>query len=262
MACLRIAYDGSEFSGSQRQPNCMTVENSIIEALISVGYVNRFEELTTFRMASRTDKGVSARENLLNIECPNGDLRKNNMLERMNNSLDPIWITGFSGDVFKMPLEKTYHYHMLDHGYDLQLAGELCNLFSGNHDYANLSKFDPRKETTRHLDMDYEFNGDTISLMFSGRGFLWQMCRRIATVFIECLEERMTIEEVDDILNRRSERKVMPADAKGLILYSIRSNIGFEDVPSGLEKAWGHYAREKDNAKLALGISRDFISDG
>ena len=70
-AAVMIAYDGREFTGSQRQPSEDTVEDECIRALKRVHAIESVKE-SRFRAASRTDTGVSA---LCNVVVSRPDSR-------------------------------------------------------------------------------------------------------------------------------------------------------------------------------------------
>ncbi|CAM2774716.1 tRNA pseudouridine synthase A [Campylobacter hyointestinalis] len=60
---LIYSYDGSKFSGSQSQPNLLSVEDKLNSALKRVGI---FERIVS---SSRTDKGVHSLAQVSSVEC-------------------------------------------------------------------------------------------------------------------------------------------------------------------------------------------------
>ncbi|MDG1545605.1 MAG: tRNA pseudouridine(38-40) synthase TruA, partial [Candidatus Poseidoniia archaeon] len=85
---FRIAYHGSEFHGSQIQPDVVTVEGIIKGIINKLGATNPI-------FASRTDKGVNA---LCNVITTTSDLKCKEFVGDFIEKLEsyPIWITGFS----------------------------------------------------------------------------------------------------------------------------------------------------------------------
>lgn len=63
---LRFAYDGTAFHGSQRQPNGVTVQETMEQALAMI-----FREEVPLTFAGRTDAGVHAREMYAHFDLPN-----------------------------------------------------------------------------------------------------------------------------------------------------------------------------------------------
>ena len=61
---IAAGYHGSEFCGSQIQPDDVTVQGEIQKALQDLGWAHR----GVVRVSSRTDSGVSARMNLIDLQ--------------------------------------------------------------------------------------------------------------------------------------------------------------------------------------------------
>ena len=61
---IAAGYHGSEFCGSQIQPEDVTVQGEIQEAVQDLGWAHR----GAIRVSSRTDSGVSARMNLIDLQ--------------------------------------------------------------------------------------------------------------------------------------------------------------------------------------------------
>ena len=58
---LKFAYDGTKFFGYQRQKDIPTVEGSVLQVLRKFGIANNLKS------ASRTDRGVSALGNVIQL---------------------------------------------------------------------------------------------------------------------------------------------------------------------------------------------------
>ena len=58
---IKIWYIGSNFAGSQRQPEKRTVEGELLKALKKAHYLLE-AQTSSFKAAARTDAGVHARE--------------------------------------------------------------------------------------------------------------------------------------------------------------------------------------------------------
>ena len=83
---VKFAYDGKDFHGYARQPQLETVEGEIIKALIKHGFIEDTED-SSFRSASRTDKGVSA---LCNVVAFNTDASKRRILQELSEEFTDI----------------------------------------------------------------------------------------------------------------------------------------------------------------------------
>ncbi len=59
---LALTYDGAQFAGFARQPGRITVESAVREGISALGV-----ELKAFAVAGRTDRGVSAQDQVLSF---------------------------------------------------------------------------------------------------------------------------------------------------------------------------------------------------
>ena len=72
---LKLAYDGRKFHGFARQPGLDTVEGTILATLKHQGYITALSQ-AKLRVASRTDKGVSALGNVMVVEIDEAVLKE------------------------------------------------------------------------------------------------------------------------------------------------------------------------------------------
>ena len=132
---FRIAYHGSEFHGSQIQPDVVTVEGVVKNILNELGASSPF-------FASRTDKGVNA---IGNIVTTKSNLKSQRLVGKLIEELDnyPIWITGFS-DVNanfnpRNAEERLYRYHLFETEIYNSFS-EVMQLFVGEFDFEHFAK--------------------------------------------------------------------------------------------------------------------------
>ena len=236
---LKIGYIGTNFHGFQRQPDLRTVEEELIYHLRKLDYIDDLKK-SRFRIAGRTDAGVHSLGNVISFQSEK-DVRVN----EINNSLpDDIQILA-SAPVryaFKPRYAQMRQYrYMLFQDLDIDKLRECAEIFKGTHNFTNFTKRF-QKTTTRTIDdikvtkvdlEDYhkrEFPNlhDTISPIFIdiyGESFLWNMVRKMMRVFVDVAIGKMTLDEVQDLLNPledapRANIKVM--EAEYLILMDIQ----------------------------------------
>ena len=236
---LKIGYIGTNFHGFQRQPDLRTVEEELIYHLRKLNYIDDLKK-SRFRIAGRTDAGVHSLGNVISFQSEK-DVRVN----EINNSLpDDIQILA-SAPVryaFKPRYAQMRQYrYMLFQDLDIDKLRECAEIFKGTHNFTNFTKRF-QKTTTRTIDdikvtkvdlEDYhkrEFPNlhDTISPIFIdiyGESFLWNMVRKMMRVFVDVAIGKMTLDEVQDLLNPpqdapRANIKVM--EAEYLILMDIQ----------------------------------------
>ena len=113
---LRFAYDGTAFHGSQRQPNGVTVQETMEQALAMI-----FREPIPLTFAGRTDAGVHAREMYAHFDIGRQLPDAGHICFRLNGIL-PDSIAIF--DIFPVTDDaharfsavcRTYEYHIVDH---------------------------------------------------------------------------------------------------------------------------------------------------
>lgn len=115
---IRFAYDGTNFHGSQSQPNGVTVQETMEQALALI-----FRESVPLTFAGRTDAGVHAREMYAHFDLPLGVDTSiiHNLAFRLNGILpdtiaiyDILPVTDEAHARFSATC-RTYEYHVIDH---------------------------------------------------------------------------------------------------------------------------------------------------
>ncbi len=226
-AAVKIAYDGREFMGSQRQPGGCTVEDEVIRCLGKIKAISSLDE-ARFRAASRTDRGVSA---LGNVVAFNTSFEKRQLLKALNSQSDTVFFLG----VAKVPQTfsprraqgRWYRYfHPID-GIDLELLDEALKLFEGDHDFKRFCKPEGR-ETTKRIESIESFPlGDLVVIDLRAREFLRSLVRRIVAAAAQVGKGTVDIEEVREALEGR-ECSFGLAPAEDLVLMDVRYPFEFE----------------------------------
>ena len=261
---LKIGYIGTNFHGFQRQPDLRTVEEELIYHLRKLNYIDDLKK-SRFRIAGRTDAGVHSLGNVISFQSEK-DVRVN----EINNSLpDDIQILA-SAPVryaFKPRYAQMRQYrYMLFQDLDIDKLRDCAEIFKGTHNFTNFTKRF-QKTTTRTIDdikvtkvdlEDYhkrEFPNlhDTLSPIFIdiyGESFLWNMVRKMMRVFVDVAIGKMTLDEVQDLLNPpqdapRANIKVMEAE------YLILMDIQYD----GIKFRYDDYACERFKRDLVDSLS-------
>ncbi len=214
MVYLKVAYNGREFYGSQIQPDVRTVEGDIKKILSEEGI-----NVTNFGFLSRTDRGVSALSNLLKL-----DTKEELNLRKMTHMLEDIWIYGKITCELELPLTKTYRYYLFDSGYDEKLIREGLSFFNGAHDFSSFSKYNGFEETTRTIETGFRKEGQIYVLEFKGKGFLWQMIRRIVGAIVDYTEGKLSEQEILSALAGDISINARPFPPEYLLLYDIKTS--------------------------------------
>ncbi|MBR9679626.1 MAG: tRNA pseudouridine(38-40) synthase TruA [Candidatus Altiarchaeota archaeon] len=169
MNLLKTAYLGWHFHGSQIQPDKLTVESEILQALTELGWLD-----TRHGFASRTDAGVSA---LGNVYAYTGKLGNIGLL---NSKLNHVRVWGFAQaepDFKHRQASSRWYRYFLVGDYDAAKLNQLKR-FEGRHDFTKFTK--SKQDAVKTIDSiritNHEF-GHTID--FRAQSFLWNQIRRM-----------------------------------------------------------------------------------
>lgn len=247
---LTIEYDGSRFSGWQRQPDRPTVQGHLEKTLSGL-----LKKEITLNGTSRTDAGVHAcgqrASFVTDTEIPTEKLALviNNMLcgyEKGAFALSPVRIIsaeekppGFharfdsKGKKYIYRIKNTaepdifmrnYVYHV-DRPLDIQSMRSAAKYIVGTHDFKcfEASGGTPRQTTVRTIfDIDVKKAGADIEIHVSGDGFLYNMVRIITGTLVDMGTGRMNADEMPVILEAKDRRKAgHTAPPYGLYLAEV-----------------------------------------
>ena len=243
--CARavIEYDGTDFAGSQYQPNARTVQGVLEESL------NRLTgERVRVRLAGRTDAGVHATGQVAAfcVQDSSGSGRYGwDELHRRLNSILPADLavrslrsaaTGF--DPRRDARWRVYRYRIrvagdrrpadrhrtLEIGARLDVAAMRAAAveLQGERDFAALGS-DPRGRTVRHVSqVRIVVRGSSVELVVTANAFLRRMVRSIVALLLEVGRGRLAPEDVRRLLDaggRALDGRAAPA--RGLTLEKV-----------------------------------------
>jgi tRNA pseudouridine38-40 synthase len=242
---LKIAYDGTKFSGSQRQPEVRTVDGECIFVLRKIGAIRDAKE-SRFQSASRTDAGVSAAGNVIAFDSA---MTKRALLGAFNSRARDVWAWA----VAPVPEDfnprhaklRWYRYH-LSALLDVEKADAAARLFQGRHDFRWFTR--AKTGTVKTLDsVQASRNGDFICLDARGQSFLWGMVRRIASCVESFCLGQITLSQIEKTLAGEKNDFGL-ARPEALVLVDVDHGLGFERLLSG--KVEEEIASRLDASKL------------
>ena len=239
---LRFAYDGTAFHGSQRQPNGVTVQETMEQALALI-----FREEVQLTFAGRTDAGVHAREMYAHFDIGDEAMKKERerLVFRLNGIL-PDSIAIF--DIYPVKenaharfdaVRRTYEYHIIDHkdpflckqatrvrpGLDFAAMNESAKLLIGKQDFASFCRTNTDVKTTicdlKQAEWKELDNGHAVFTISADR-FLRNMVRAVVGTLFEIGRGKMTKEQFAEVIiqhNRCAAGDSAPAE--GLFLTHI-----------------------------------------
>lgn len=237
---LRVAYDGTGYSGWQKQPNAITVEEVLCKAC-----KNLFAQDIDIIGASRTDAGVHSYGNVavfdvdtripaekisyaLNSRLPE-DIR---VVEsrQVSENFHPrhvecrktyeykIW-----NDKFENPLVR-YYSHFFYGNLDIVKMNEACRYFIGLHDFTSFCSVGSQVQSKiREIySISVEKNNRLITIRVTGNGFLYNMVRIIAGTLVDVGLGKIEPKEIENIIkSKKRENAGKTLQPQGLYLLNV-----------------------------------------
>lgn len=237
---LIVAYDGTNYNGWQVQPNGVTIEQRLNEALTDL--LGQDIRVTG---ASRTDAGVHS---LGNVCCFDADTRMpaEKISYALNQRLPEDIVVQDSCEVpdtfhprysesrktyeyrilnrrFRMPTRRldTYFYY---YPLDVAKMQEAARYLEGEHDFKSFASL--HMQTLTSVRTLYrcavERQDDIITIRVTGNGFLYNMVRIIAGTLVKVGAGELAPAQMADILAARDRSAAGPtAPACGLTMIGI-----------------------------------------
>ena len=236
---IKFSYDGTNYSGFQKQKGLETIEEKMEEALSKVN-----DKETKLTATGRTDKGVHA---LVQYAHADIDVKINEKkLKRALNSNLPADIhvieTREVSDDFHArynvksktykyiintgeynPLERNYCFQY-NHELDVSAMKEASKYFIGKHDFrAFVTENKDKNNCIRTItSVNIKEDNEKIIITFTGDGFLRYQVRNMVGILIRVGEKKISPESVKKILESKDRTKSgKTAPAEGLYLVNI-----------------------------------------
>jgi tRNA pseudouridine38-40 synthase len=245
---LVLAYDGSDFHGWQVQPDLVTIQGELRDAIARIT-----GETVLPQGSGRTDAGVHAFGQVASFALA-APIPEANLVRALNRAL-PAAIRVLSAERMAEDFHarhsargKTYEYRIfrgeicppwlaryvfampapLDTGAMQKAAARVC----GEHDFTSFTATDPDREqeqsgmaadnVRRVLLSEWLQEGDLLSYRVQGNGFLHHMVRNLVGTFLEVGRGNVTEDQITSILEARSRPEAGPtAPARGLFLLRV-----------------------------------------
>ena len=239
---IKFSYLGTEFHGSQRQPNGITVQETMEVALKMI-----FREDIPLTFAGRTDAGVHAREMYAHMDVGDEAMRREGerLVFRLNGILpnsiaihDIVPVTDEAHARFTAK-SRTYEYHIVEHkdpflhdlatrvrpGLDFDAMNEAAKYLIGKQDFASFCRSNTDVKTTI-CDLTYacwevKEDGHAVFTITADR-FLRNMVRAVVGTLFEVGRGKMTIEQFAEVITQHTRTAAGDsAPAEGLYLTKI-----------------------------------------
>ena len=241
--CLKIAYDGTDYSGWQIQNNAKTIQGEIEKVLRKV-----LKEKVRLIASGRTDAGVHAKGQITNFKTKSNipliklkaalkanlpsdisvlGIRKVSFkFQAQHDAKSKIYRYTISNNTVDDPFTSRYYSKVL---YRLNIAYMIkaARDFIGKHDFRAFqakSASSKIKGTVRIIKkINVTKKGYFIYITVEANGFLHNMVRNIVGTLLDIGREKLPKDSIKNILHSRDRRKAGPtAPAKGLTLLKVK----------------------------------------
>ena len=237
---LMVAYDGTNYHGWQLQPNGITIESVLNQALSDL-----LGETIAVVGASRTDAGVHSLGNAAVFDT-NTRIPAEKISYALNQRLPEDIVIQESKEVAAdfhprhCNSRKTYQYKILNRQFpdptrrrdtyfyhydlDVEKMREAAGYLVGEHDFKSFCSIHTSVETTVRTiyAINVKKEEDVIVIRIEGNGFLYNMVRIIAGTLVEVGNGRLEPEALRQILDKKDRSAAGPtAPACGLTMVGI-----------------------------------------
>lgn len=235
-----LAYDGTNFSGFQRQSNARTVQAELEVVLRALGWQGK-----ALSAAGRTDSGVHALGQVIAFDL-NWRHSEVDLLNAMNARLSrdisvrsietvrPDFHPRFSAtsrvyryslfcDPIRQPIRERYSWRVWP---PVQISGleDAARLLIGEHDFKSFGRA-PWKEgsTIRQVrKAEWSLRDDEFLFEIEANAFLHRMVRRLVAVQVMVCQGKLDLGELRSYLDEPRQEPVQGlAPPNGLVLYKV-----------------------------------------
>lgn len=241
---LFIEYDGTNYSGWQKQINAKTIQGTLIKSIESAFKKTKGEnKLIDLQGSGRTDSGVHAIEQVAHLECSTmlaPHILKMKINDELPSDINILKIEKASDNFHarhsaisrqylyriskrRTAFEKKYVWWIKDE-LDVEVMVDSSKLLIGMHDYRSFSEPDEDTNSTKVLieSMDVTEEDDIIYLRIKASHFLWKMVRRVIGTLVEVGRKNMKPDKMKYYLtNNSNEPAQFTAPPSGLFLEKV-----------------------------------------
>ncbi|MBU0728305.1 MAG: tRNA pseudouridine(38-40) synthase TruA [Proteobacteria bacterium] len=218
---LLLEYDGSRYSGWQKQNDARTIQGTLLDAGAVI-----FGSKLDIQGNGRTDAGVHALNYTAHLEAST-TMRPEDILVRFNELLPSDIVVlevapcaarfharhnciGRSY-LYRISLRKSAfakkHVWWVKDKLDVKAMAEAGSLFVGMHDFVSFAEKQELKKSTKVMINAIQIFEDDEIIYFRtvGSHFLWKMIRRMAAVLVEVGRGKLSVEDVETFLRTRTD---------------------------------------------------------
>lgn len=239
-----IEYDGTGYSGWQKQKNAKSVQETISNVIVNIFKsakgVNKFID---FQGSGRTDAGVHAYEQVAHLECETmlaPEILKMKINDELPSSINILEIEKADNRfharhsaksrqyVYRISkrrnaFEKKYCWWVKDK-LNVKKMSEAASELIGMHDFVSFSEKNKEDKSTKCLVeiCSVTEQDDFVLIRIKASHFLWKMVRRIVGTLVEAGRGNLQAQDIKNLLVKySSEPALFTAPPSGLFLEKI-----------------------------------------
>ena len=221
---VRFGYDGSRFLGWARQPGARTIEGCIRDGLTRRNIAPSADG-AHLEVASRTDRGVSARANALALVS---EVPPDSLLRRLNAISPEIFFTAIAplapGFRVRHADRRVYRYFDPRPPIDPVGGTRAAELFRGRIDVRSfgrgLAGSAPVWRTVEAVTVRSWQDGRTIEVR--APSFVWGMVRKIVGALREVDLGRLSIGRLEEAIKGHARLTLPLSEPDGLVLWEVQ----------------------------------------
>ncbi|WP_417265861.1 tRNA pseudouridine(38-40) synthase TruA [Brumimicrobium sp.] len=236
---FQCTYDGTNYSGWQKQPEVRTIQG-VIEEKLSMLFGHQIVDIVG---CGRTDAGVHAKEAYFHVDLA-PSFSNDQLLYKLNNMLpldiaiNEIIDVGPEAHARFDATKRTYHYfihqkklpfHQNDSWFfpralSIEKMNEAAKYLLGRQDFTSFSKLhtDVNNNFCEVYHAEWKEVGDQLRFEISANRFLRNMVRAVVGTLLEVGKGNVSPEGVKDIIAAEDRGEAgCSVPAKGLFLQSI-----------------------------------------
>lgn len=236
---LVFAFEGTDYSGWQKQPNARTVQGVAEKAFLQL-YQHQIEIMGQ----GRTDAGVHAEKQFAHADLPD-KFEPDQLIHAMKGLLpddialldaeitEPEFHARFDAisrtyryqvSLKRNPLQRRFVWEIYEN-VNTELLNRCSELILGENDFINFCKPPENEGGTTICNVsasEWEIHGELLIFSISANRFLRHMVRRLVGSMVQVATGKITMKEFSDLLNKNElKQKAFSAPPQGLILENV-----------------------------------------
>ncbi|WP_346863210.1 tRNA pseudouridine(38-40) synthase TruA [uncultured Draconibacterium sp.] len=236
---LQLSYKGTNYHGWQIQPNAISVQEVMEDALSKI-----LREKIAVVGAGRTDTGVHASYFILHFEAENKIPENLDLVYKLNSflpsdiSVQKVWPVNQELHARFSATSRTYHYFIsrqknpftteISYTYlkplDIDKMNEAAQLLFNYEDFTSFSRLhtDVKTNNCKIMQAEWRFEENQLVFVIKADRFLRNMVRAIVGTLLEVGKGKLSINEFCQIIENKDRGLAgASAPAQGLFLVDI-----------------------------------------